>query len=74
MIRHYITLAFRMLLRNKFHAGINILGLAMGITVTAKAPSRGEWMNCFPISLRLSAAAVNYLFLCFRLKHLQNED
>lgn len=32
MIRNYFTVAYRSLLRNKFHAAINITGLAIGIS------------------------------------------
>jgi ABC-type antimicrobial peptide transport system permease subunit len=32
MIRNYLTVAFRTLLRNKFHSAINITGLAIGIS------------------------------------------
>ncbi|HEY9006112.1 MAG TPA: ABC transporter permease [Ohtaekwangia sp.] len=32
MLRHYITLAFRTLWRNKFHTAINVLGLSIGIS------------------------------------------
>jgi putative ABC transport system permease protein len=32
MLKHYITLAFRNLWRNKFHSAINIFGLAIGIS------------------------------------------
>ena len=33
MIRNYLLIALRTLRKNKFYSGINILGLAFGLTV-----------------------------------------
>ena len=45
MLKHYITLAFRTLLRNKFHGSINILGLAVGMacSLVIMLFVYGEW-------------------------------
>ena len=45
MLKHYLTLAFRTLFRNKFHAGINILGLAVGMacSLVIMLFVYGEW-------------------------------